>query len=159
MTQVEVRSVRLGTRYIHQPVDATKRFDKLGVCHPCTIDPAGLMFRQWGPWARTAVPVKQFVEALWHVNMLPRAALASPGCAVPDRHLTSAVGRSVLGDPIGLSASAPPLVSPPPLKGQAPKGSRMGNNLWRELPVYLLPRGRQPARCRAPVAERRLGPR
>jgi len=35
----------------------------------------------------------------WHLNMLPRAALASPGCAVPDRHLTRAVGRSVLGGP------------------------------------------------------------
>jgi hypothetical protein len=63
VTQVEVRSV-LATGHIHQPVDATERVDKLVVRHPCTIDLAGLMFRQWGPWARAAVPVTPLVAAL-----------------------------------------------------------------------------------------------
>ena len=78
---MEVRSVRLATRHIHQPVDATKRFDKLGVRHPCTIDLAGLILPAAGAVGEDGGARQAVRRGALAPQHAATSGLASPGCA------------------------------------------------------------------------------
>lgn len=72
---------------------------------------------------------------------IPVAMCIQLGPSEKSRSGSASDGRSrSIGTRGTRSASRPRpplLVSPAPLRGQATKGSRMGNNLWRESLVYL----------------------